>query len=166
MKVRAFYSIIWKKKVFGTGRGIRTPDQLCVRQPLYHWAIPARGGGNIYCLPPDGKKKVRNRRPFSRFSAEYRLAAFHLFWKPGVSVYTSCVIRFLPANRRLYLPHFHTAERPAMQDNEEDAQRGFRPVEDVQGIPSGGEAIGMQPHAQHVDAPPGKGNDDAPQHIA
>lgn len=53
-----------------------------------------------------------------------------------------------------------------MQDNEEDAKHSFRPIEDVQGIPPGCEAVGMQPHSQHVHAPPRKGDDDAAKYVA
>ena len=53
-----------------------------------------------------------------------------------------------------------------MQDNEEDAQYGFGPIEHVQRLPTGSETVGMQPYSQHVDAPPGKGNDNAAHYIA
>lgn len=53
-----------------------------------------------------------------------------------------------------------------MQDNEEDAQYSFGPIKHVQRIPTGSETVGMQPYSQHVDAPPGKGNNNATHYIA
>ena len=40
-------------------------------------------------------------------------------------------------------------------------QNALRPIFGV-----GSETVGMQPYSQHVDAPPGKGNDNAAHYIA